>query len=428
MVHRSYQTGLRVALLATVALMGAHTAAPAVAKSEAKKEAPIKLGKEVTKIIVDAQALQKGGKLPEAIAKARELANVQNKTPIESLTYGQLLYSLGQAANDEGAQREALELMYSSGAASDDLKPKLAETLRSYAYRDKDLATATKWARELITLAPNVPDHYLVLGQLLQQQDQESEAMGYFEKTIAVTTANGGKAEEGIYGSLVNAAVREGDSVRINKAVCDLIRAYPSEKNIRAGAVYLRDRKGMGDPLILASYRLQWQANALLGAADYLEMAETASKRTLFAEAIAVTQRGLDSGAFQGDTVPVANEIITSAKKGQAEDKAALPVQEKQARAAATGDLAAVVGESYYNYGDYAKAIELLNLALQKGITGKLKAISNKSQAEIILGTVQMASGQRDAARATFSAIAGANEQALAQLWIAYIDSKATQQ
>lgn len=430
MRHRSKSSGLRVALLAAVVCAGMPmVVGPVFAqskdkKSEEKKEAPIKLGKEVSKIVGEAQKLQKEGKLPEAIAKTREIANVQNRTPVESFIHGQLLYSLAQATNDQDAIREALEIMYSSGGAPADLKPKLLESLRSIAYQRQDVPTALKWGRELIALAPNVPSHYVVLGQLLQQQDQESEAMTYYEKAISVTAANGSKAEEGLYGSLVNVAVRGGDPARINKTVCDLIRAYPSDKNIRAGVVYLRDRKGMGDPLVLASYRLQWQANALQGAADYLEMADTASKRTMFAEAIAAAQRGIEAGAMQGSTVAIAKEIINSAKKGQAEDKAGLPAQEKQARAAATGDLAAVIGESYYNYGDYAKSIELLNLALSKGITGKLKAIPNKSQAELILGTAQAAAGQVDAAKATFAAIAGANEQALAQLWIAYLDSK----
>lgn len=429
MAHRSLSTSLRAVMLAATMLMGAQVAAaPAVAKTEEKKVAPIKLGKEVSKIIVEAQKLQKDGKLPEAIAKAREIAAIQGRTPTESFTFGQLLYSLAQAANDQAALKDAVEIMYGSGGAPDDLKPKLIETLRSIAYQQKDLATATRWGQELTVIAPNVPEHYVVLGQLLLQQDKENEAMGYYEKAIAVTTANGGKAEEGLYGSLVNAAVRGGDAARINKTACDLIRAYPTDKNIRAGVVYFRDRSGMGDPLVLASYRLQWQANALQGAADYLEMADTASKRTMFAEAAAAAQRGLDSGAIQGGTVPIAREIINTAKKGQVEDQAALPAQEKQARAAATGDLAAVIGESYYNYGDYQKSIELLNLAIQKGITGKLKAVPNKSQAQLILGTAQTASGQLEAAKATFSDISGANEQALAQLWIAFIDSKSAAQ
>ena len=75
----------------------------------------------------------------------------------------------------------------------------------------------------------------------------------------------------------------------------------------------------------------------------------------------------------------------------------------------------AVLGEAYLTYGEYEKAAEVLQTALDKGVGDAGKADVTR----LHLGIAQLRMGNKDAARATWAAVKadnGATE--LAQSWI----------
>ena len=113
-----------------------------------------------------------------------------------------------------------------------------------------------------------------------------------------------------------------------------------------------------------------------------------------------------------------AKTLVAQANKAIALDKP-FAVQEKQAQASKDGALASQTADAYLGAGNYAKAIEYYNLALQKG--GPI----NADEVNTHLGIAMALSGDKAGAKAKFAAVATAPRTDIANLWTTYADAPA---
>lgn len=408
-----------VALAAGTPVWNARAAEPKAAEAKAPK-----LSNPVRKALVDSQKLEKEGKIPEALAKLAEVEGSLS-TPDDKLFFGWSRFRLASAAKDSALQSKSLESIYNSGAADAETMQKVATQLRAIAYNSKDFPGTIRWTQEMIRLNPNDFDSYKVLAQLYGEQGDDKASLATYRQLIKAQQSAGQKSEEAVYGSVVNAAQKLNSPDEITAASVDLVKAYPKPGNIRAVCSFFRDRSGVNPFLMLASYRLQWSAQALEGAREYLEMADLTDQRGMFAETLAVVQQGTATNQFTGNAAAMTKGLVSDNSAKVKADVATLAAQEKQARAAATGDSAIVLGEYYIGLDKPAQAIELINLGISKGVSGKLKKLPSVNEARMLLAIAQVRAGQTDAARATFNQVTGANDKALVALWLAWLDSKA---
>ena len=100
-----------------------------------------------------------------------------------------------------------------------------------------------------------------------------------------------------------------------------------------------------------------------------------------------------------------------------AEDRASLAGVDTKARAAANGTLAMKTAAAYFGYGDYAKAVDLYRVALQKG--GVDANVVNTR-----LGIALALAGQKAEATTALQAVTGTRAD-LAQLWLAWMNQRA---
>ena len=98
-------------------------------------------------------------------------------------------------------------------------------------------------------------------------------------------------------------------------------------------------------------------------------------------------------------------------------DKASLPSGEADAAKAATGKVAASVGDAYLSYANYAKAASMFELAKQKGGV-------DMDETNLRLGIAKTLGGDAAGAKAAFEAVQTGARKQVADLWLTYLASK----
>ncbi|MGE3667448.1 MAG: hypothetical protein AB7G51_12615, partial [Steroidobacteraceae bacterium] len=103
---------------------------------------------------------------------------------------------------------------------------------------------------------------------------------------------------------------------------------------------------------------------------------------------------------------------LEAAKKSAVTDQAGLTQLEAEASKAKTGGADIGLGKGYLSYGQYDKAAA----AIQRGITKG--GLSDKSEAQLLLGIAQLKGGKKDDAIKSFRALKDdAKYGRLAGLW-----------
>ena len=163
-------------------------------------------------------------------------------------------------------------------------------------------------------------------------------------------------------------------------------------------------------------YRLMRASNSLADQRDYADYAQLAYDAGLRGEAKAVIDEGRASGKIPAGYAP-ANELYTMSKAGLAAEGSLAGIEAK-ARASATGALAAQTADAYLGTGEYAKAIELYRLALQKGVT-------KPDDVNLHLGIALARSGDTAGAKTTLASVTGGQSAEIASYWQFYVDRPA---
>jgi tetratricopeptide (TPR) repeat protein len=156
-------------------------------------------------------------------------------------------------------------------------------------------------------------------------------------------------------------------------------------------------------------YRALLAAGVKLTPDEASSMAREAARRGLPNEVVTVMQPMADQlNADQKKQLDDSNAKVKA-------DKASLAAQEKETTTKGDAAGLASLGEAYLSYGDYAKAVQLIQAGLTKGISDPGKA----DVARLHLGIAQLRAGQKEAALATFGQIKSDNgTYMLAKAWV----------
>jgi tetratricopeptide (TPR) repeat protein len=142
----------------------------------------------------------------------------------------------------------------------------------------------------------------------------------------------------------------------------------------------------------------------------------------------ALDQIVLSCQPAQENSRPVANpaqkertaRLLQSLATRAEADRRRLPQLEAQASAATSGDPSIFLGELYYGFGDYEKAIESLNRGLAKG------GVRHLDDAYVYLGLAERAVGDVDEARKIFARlkdVPGISPR-VARLWMLFEETQ----
>ncbi|MEO5612566.1 MAG: tetratricopeptide repeat protein [Sphingomicrobium sp.] len=403
--------------LATAALQFADVR-PAFAVQQAS-EAPAAAPRKIT--------ISKGAQKPlaelQTAVNANDVANIPAKLAAaqaaaksadEKLLVAQLQLKASAAANDEMAEIAALNALIASGGLDQAQTPGVYVALGKLQHKNKQFTQAATSFERVLAINPGNTDALIWLAENRNSQGQVNEAVALLQRALQAKTAAGQKADEAWYKRAIALAYNANlpSSIDLSR---QWVAAYPSPANWRdALRVYRKigspDSTGMLDAL-----RLARATDGLEGDSDffaYASGAETSSPgeaRAVLDEAIAAKK--IDPAK------PMFKDVVAKLKASRVLSLSELPQLATEARGASTARLALRVGDAYYGYGDYAKAVELYRAALTK--TG-----ADANLVNLHLGMALARSGDKAGATTALKAVAGPQSE-LAKFWLVYLATHA---
>jgi tetratricopeptide (TPR) repeat protein len=387
------------ALLAIVAMGG--IAAVAVAPSPAYAEAKA-LSPAVGKPLQEAQSLLKNGDARGALSKIQQAEGVSGHSAYENLVINQMKVVAYSKLGDGANLARAAEAVLATGQVSG----KDAQTYRTAAAQGYLAAgNMDKFAE----YAKGDPDMQALLAQGYVKQGKYAQA----EQTMrdAIAAAGGGAKEDWLL-ILYDAQRKGGNKAGASQTIETLLRSHPKPEYWQFVLAGLLNQKGMSDKARLDVYRLVYATNSFTDGEEYTAMAETALIANSPGDAKKAMEKGFSSGALgKSATAEREKRLLASATQKAAADQAVLAKVEEQATAQANGDSLEGIGEAYMSYGQFDKAIGLLQTAIAKGVT-------DLPAAKLHLGIAYAGAKQTDKARSTWAAVPGKDiNKQLAGLW-----------
>jgi tetratricopeptide (TPR) repeat protein len=210
------------------------------------------------------------------------------------------------------------------------------------------------------------------------------------------------KPSEDVLGLLLNAQIKAMNEAGAREALDQLAMVSAKPEVWGQEMDFVLGSQGITDHQLLNVYRLGVLTGTLKDT-DFAAMATIDLQNGLPKEAVAVLTKGNKSG-----------ELLTQANGLAARDDLAGLAAE--AAKQMNGEVDVKLGESYYTYGQYDKAIVALESGIRKG------GLKDPADAQTTLGIVYLAAGQKDKAVAAFEQAAktqGAAGQ-VAHAWSLY--------
>jgi tetratricopeptide (TPR) repeat protein len=320
-----------------------------------------------------------------ALTKAKEVdESIKDKTPFEEYQVAKYLgfIAINQPMPDYAAAAVAYNREIASGGAPEGEKAGMYNVAMRLNYQTMNFPEVIKDAVELQKMQPLDDTGYLVLIQSYYNTNDFANAAETAKKEIAAKVAAGGKPTEDVLGLLLNAEIKNKNEAGARQALDQL--AMISAKPEVWGQIidFTLGAQGITDHQLLNAYRLSMLTGTMKDT-DFAAMATIDLQNGLAKEAIA----SLTKGNKSGDLMNQANSLAAR------DDLNALATE---AAKQTNGEIDVKLGESYYTYGQYDKAIEALEKGIQKG------GLKDPADAKTTLGIAYLAAGQKDKAIATF--------------------------
>lgn len=304
------------------------------------------------------------------------------------------------------------------------------------------------------TPAEQLPQYNYFRGQVSLQQKKYAEALPYLQKAqslgyknenlnlniatamiesgntagglqsidaaIQAETAAGKKAPEDWYNYAIGRVYGK-DPAALAEWSQKKLTAYPTAKNWRESLLLYREGREKSPQKLdrgqqLDLFRLMRSTKALADRGDYLEYADTAYVAGYPGEAKSVIDEGKATGKIPA-TDSTATKLMTDINLAL-KNEGSLSATEAKAKAAANGKMALVTADAYMGLGQTAKAIELYQVALQKGGV-------DAAEANLHLGMAYAQAGQKDQARTALQAVSTGPRKDIASYWLKYLDAGA---
>lgn len=417
------------ALLMTGVAGGAIVAAPAVAQKKKKETGP-KLSPAALKAAQAVQTATAANDFPTAEAALAQMdaavSTDQDRYTAAALRLDmeQARLRVARAANPNGPVDQSrlaapLDVLLASPLTEQSRKGQMAYIRGQLAYDAKQYPQTLQYWQQAKQLGYVDPNLDMNIMRVKEQTGDTQGALADLNAEIQRSTAAGQKPKEELYRySMAKSVKQPGQAV---PSMQRLLAAYPTAKNWRDVAVLYGLQQGSVATLDkqqkLDLFRLMHQTRSLADQYDYSEYSQDALDRGLPEEAKRILAEGIAAGKIPAGSAEY-KVRQTEINKAVAAESPLGPLEAK-AKSAGDGKLAAQTAEAYLSQNNNAKAAELYRVALQKGSV-------NADEVNTRLGIALARQGDKEGARAAFSAVKGAPRADLAQLWITSLDAPVT--
>lgn len=346
-------------------------------------------------------------------------------SPDERLALGGLIFNSGITAKDYPMQLQGMEMMLASGKTKPENAPKYSFVAFQIANSLNQYDKARDYLQKAIDL--NYTDTnitatelQLSMAEVYFSEDRNAEGLKYLSDAIAARKAQGQEVDPKWYRRGVQVAYTNEIVPQVYEFVQGWIINSPTPENWRDAVNLTRNLNEFEGPVLLDLLRLGRQIGTLKDKNDYIFYIEAADTRRLPVEVKQVIEAAAASGTIPKGSDSWVDEQLKTANGLIAEDRAALPVLERDANApSAKLRTVLAAGDTFLSHGEYAKAAGFYERSLSmEGVDRELSMTR--------LGIAQTGLGNIEAARTTFSQISGVRGP-VAMLWSAYAEQRANE-
>ncbi|TAD81871.1 MAG: hypothetical protein EAY70_04330 [Sphingomonadales bacterium] len=345
-------------------------------------------------------------------------------SPDEQIALGGMIFNAGISGKDMPLQFQGVEMMLGSGKVQPADVGKFSLVAFQIANALNQFDKARSYLQKAIDLGYSAPststsDLQMNMAELYFSEERYTEGLKYLSDAIAARKAQGQPVDIRWYKRGVSVAYTN----EIVPQVYDFVQAwvidYPAPENWRDAVNLTRNLNEFDGPVLLDLLRLGKKVGTLKDKNDYVFYVEAADTRRLPIEVKQVIEEANASGVIPKGSDSWVEEQYKLASGLVAEDRAALPVLERDANApAARLRTVIAAGDTFLSYGEYAKAAGFYERSLTMPEVDRNLALTR-------LGIAQIGAGDIDAARATFAKVEGLRGP-IAMLWSAYAQQQGT--
>lgn len=359
-----------------------------------------KIGAEVGKRLQEAQKLAEAKQWSAAAAKAKEAAAVSGKSPYEEFVVNDFLtYVLVQTKDYNGAAAAA-EAALNSGQAPKEDTARRVKLISQLYYQAKNSTKSIAYAERYMASYGYDQNMAELIAQSYYNQKNFAKALSSSLDLVKAADRAGQAPSEISLQLALSSAYNLKDKAQSKEILFRLVDHYPQPDYWTDLFNTLLGAPGNVERTNLEIFRAKFAAGQMADAEEYLEVGQTAVQLGLPGEAQRILEKGFAAGILGGGPDAGRHKrLLKLATDNAATDKATLASQIKAASASASGQDDIAVGEAVASYGQYEQALALVQAGLGK--TG----VKNMDEARITLGRIQLAMGQKDAARATFGQV-----------------------
>lgn len=376
--------------------------------ASAPSDAP-KITAGVLKHLAAAQKANNAKDYQTALSEIAEASKISDRTPYDTLMIERFSMSVHVGMGD----LDAADVDAEAAADTDPTvipandKPGIYRAALQLALRAKHNDKAAKYAKLYLNTTPPPPESDTALiAQALYLGGDYTEAAAVAQKSIDAATAAGKKPDRNDLDIVMAAQVKQKDEAGAEKTLEQLVANYNAPDDWSQIMGVALTTKGMRDIDYVYMGRLMFLRGAKINPADASLVGSTASRLAFYGDSVQAQKLG--GTGFPDNTT-----------KADA-DKKSMP-QQIAAGAKQNGQYNVKLAEALYGYGMYPEAIAAAQLAKTKG------GATDPTEADMVIGMAQTASGQYAAAAQTFAGINQPNPASarVVRLWEYFAKSKA---
>jgi hypothetical protein len=384
-------------------------AAPAYAADDANTVRP-----EIAKPLKEAQQAIQGKSYAVALTKLKEADAISGRTPYEDSIIAQLRLMAALGGDEMGTAAKAFDALSATGNLPAANKLQFTLAIASGYFRAKDYASAATWSNRYVAGGGTDAQAKVLLVQSLYLDKQFPAAIKAASEDVQAQEKAGQVPPEVLLQIMASAAREQQDNKGYEQALMHLLVNYPKQDYWLDLLHRVPTHPGFDQHLTLDVFRLSFAVGGLTTAAQYMDYTELAIQAGLPGEAQGIVEKGYASGVLGTGAEASRHERLKGlVAKAVDSDKKSLEAGAAEAAKASGGDPLANTGLDYYGYGQFDKAISLMEQGIAKG------GLKSADEAKLHLGIAYLAAGKKPKAIETWKSIKGTDGSAdLAALWI----------
>lgn len=369
-----------------------------------------KLTHAVAVALTDAQKAIGTKDYPTALAAIVKAKAVSSPTPYDTLMINRFSMGIHVGMGDLAAANVDAEAAADTDPSQipDADKPPVYRAALQLAMNAKHTDKAMKYAKLFLATTPPPTGQDLGLATMaLYQGGDYATATAIAQKNIDAATAAGQKPALSDLQIIMNSQVKQNDQASAEKTLETLVADYGQPQDWNQLMAVALTTKGMRDIDYIYMGRLMFLQGGPVPATDASLVGSTSSRLGFLGDAVEAQKHGATG-------FPPADAKADADKKTIPAQIAAGPKQ--------NGLYNVKLAQALYGYGMYPEAIASAQLGKSKG------GYPDATEADMVIGMAQAASGQYAAAVTTFSGIQAPNPASarVVRLWGYFAKAKAS--